>query len=304
MRGTRWVSGILWRCFWGHYWYWVLLSPFITQCQNPLLHRRVTRCVVIAGDSFIPRHGLAHFAEKTFETENRTSKRKKRTMAQIEKLIQTMTQRQAEKAMLISDKATRLFVKGQPVDGAALTTPQLVSLLKESAPSEIQPQIGQSNRLEWLYKAPTGTYSVTVTRLPDGLSATIAPVIEQVSVAPSLPEPVRIAPKETKPKEFKLGDAIATAIVFSLFTGPLIGIAFSATKYNAKDLSVEARMGILGTAFAVSVVIAGLYFGNPVGGIVGAIVAGALGAAIGYSPQFAPYPDEPEIKLPEETLPL
>jgi xanthosine utilization system XapX-like protein len=99
-------------------------------------------------------------------------------MAQIDKLIAMMQQRQAERAVLISDKATRLFVQGQPMSGAPLTTPQLVSLLRESAPPEVQPQVGQENRVDWVYSVPQGAYSVSVTRLPDGLSATIVPLTE------------------------------------------------------------------------------------------------------------------------------
>ncbi len=115
-------------------------------------------------------------------------------MAQIDKLIAMMAQRNAERAVLMSDKPVRLVYADQSISGAIIPAGRLEGILQEIVPAHLSYRLTQIGRFEFPYQLDQGVYTLSVSRSDAGLMATLAAasavpagVTDPTLLAPSAP---------------------------------------------------------------------------------------------------------------------
>lgn len=96
-------------------------------------------------------------------------------MAQIDNLIASMVQSNADSVVLANDKPMLVYVAGQPKAGNAIPASTLQNVIQEVTPANLRAQLGQEGHFTFPYQSPQGIYDINVTRANGGLEIKIAP---------------------------------------------------------------------------------------------------------------------------------
>ncbi|RYX81348.1 type IV pilus twitching motility protein PilT [bacterium] len=85
-------------------------------------------------------------------------------MAQIDQLIGMMSQRHAERVMLINDQPMQLFVGGNQTAGALVPAAALQNLLNEITPPHLRQNLGLDGGFSFSYQSSHGPFDIKVGR--------------------------------------------------------------------------------------------------------------------------------------------
>lgn len=89
-------------------------------------------------------------------------------MPEMDRLITAMTQRNADRAVLVSDKPAQIIANGQQVNGAPLSGTQVEGMIEEIIPNHLRDQLAQSHRFQFPYQSSQGIFNIVVYR-PHGI---------------------------------------------------------------------------------------------------------------------------------------
>ena len=105
-------------------------------------------------------------------------------MAKLDKFIEMMVQRQAERAVIIGDKPFQIFINGKKTEGSPLPAEQLREALKEITPAHLLSQVSDGGSFHFRYDSSSGPCEIGAETLFDTIQVTLSP-----SKAESLPTP-------------------------------------------------------------------------------------------------------------------
>ena len=106
-------------------------------------------------------------------------------MANFDKFIEMMAQRQVERAVLIGGQPFQLFINGLKTEGSVISIEQLRQSLIEVTPEHLRPQIEAGSSLHFSYNSPHGPYEVSVDTLFDAFQVTLTLSNSQRSASPN-----------------------------------------------------------------------------------------------------------------------
>ncbi len=85
-------------------------------------------------------------------------------MAQIDQLIGMMTQRHAERVMLLNDQPMQMFVGGVQSAGSVVPGAALQNILNEITPPHLRSHLSQDGGFSFPYQSPHGAFDIKVGR--------------------------------------------------------------------------------------------------------------------------------------------
>ena len=85
-------------------------------------------------------------------------------MAQIDQLIGMMTQRHAERVMLLNDQPMQMFVGGVQSAGSVVPAAALQNILNEITPPHLRSHLSQDGGFSFPYQSPHGAFDIKVGR--------------------------------------------------------------------------------------------------------------------------------------------
>jgi len=103
-------------------------------------------------------------------------------MAQIDRFLAMMEQRNAMHAMLLNDRPGQVLVNGQQMAGPVVSTIQLEAILQEITPTYLQPILPdqpQNATYNFTYQSPHGLFDIMVERAASFLQVSISPATTQ-----------------------------------------------------------------------------------------------------------------------------
>jgi twitching motility protein PilT len=110
-------------------------------------------------------------------------------MPRIDRLIDALVQRGADRLLLVSDEKARLEFGGdlRAITASALGARLLTVFLDEVVPAELAEELGQEGEHRFVYESPSGPITIVVTRSREGLRAEATRLAgnEQVGAAPA-----------------------------------------------------------------------------------------------------------------------
>ena len=98
-------------------------------------------------------------------------------MARLDKFIQVMHEHRADGLALAAGQPVSLLLRGatRPVTKDALSDVQILGLIREIAPPEVQPLVTPTAQISFAYQAPSGGIEVSVEPGVDGAGVTLRP---------------------------------------------------------------------------------------------------------------------------------
>lgn len=110
-------------------------------------------------------------------------------MAQVDKLIERMTQRQIERVVIVGGQPMRLVAANQETAGAVVEVQSLETMLSEVAPSNLLQQLERDGIIQFAHSSQHGTVNVAASRSNGALQVSIA--LTPPPIAASTPDPVQ-----------------------------------------------------------------------------------------------------------------
>ncbi|HVF10877.1 MAG TPA: type IV pilus twitching motility protein PilT [Abditibacteriaceae bacterium] len=104
-------------------------------------------------------------------------------MAQLDKFIDMMVQRQIERALLVNDKPAHLYAHGQESVGPIIPGVQLQNAVQEIIPPNLRPQLATDGGLSFPYQSPHGLYEIGIERGNGSLQVAISAAGQDTDVA-------------------------------------------------------------------------------------------------------------------------
>lgn len=111
-------------------------------------------------------------------------------MPQLDRLFESIVQRGATQAILLSDQPTQLFIGQQIIEGSPLSGGNLQNMLAEVVPPERSHELLQDGQFEIYHATPQGNMRLHITRRGKTLKAVIAPA-PQILVQPTGQQPLQ-----------------------------------------------------------------------------------------------------------------
>src|SRR5688500_15500669 len=96
-------------------------------------------------------------------------------MAKIDAFLETMAQRKADRAVLLSDKPIQIFCGSQKLEGAMIPAAQLCSLMDEVIPALLRPQLSADGSFHFLHHSPHGAFDFGVETFVGVMTVHISP---------------------------------------------------------------------------------------------------------------------------------
>lgn len=117
-------------------------------------------------------------------------------MNKIDKFIELMAQRGAERAVLYGDKPYTVWIEGRKIQGTIISSVQLRQILDEIIPTAQKSQLTYGGTFHFAYQSPSGVFDVGVEVFLDSIQASLAPsqVVEVLRLAPTPPLSPVMAP--------------------------------------------------------------------------------------------------------------
>jgi twitching motility protein PilT len=120
-------------------------------------------------------------------------------VAQIDQLIAKMVQSKADRALLINDNPSHIYVNGHDSAGPTISLSQLQHVLQEITPAHLRSNLSHDSTFHFPYQSPHGPFEIGVARHEQSLQISIThsnAVHSETAPSPSPPVPVPEATPE------------------------------------------------------------------------------------------------------------
>lgn len=95
-------------------------------------------------------------------------------MAEIDKLIEKMAERNVKRSVLISDQPMRLITDEKEIAGPAIPSARLYNIVREVVPSNLRLKLAENGKFQFSHQTLYGVFDVDVTRNNGTLQVSVA----------------------------------------------------------------------------------------------------------------------------------
>jgi zinc-ribbon domain len=236
-------------------------------------------------------------------------------MATLDNFIEMMVQRNGERAVLVSDQPSQIFVNGQKTEARTLSAVQLREALEEVTPEDLRPHLRDGGSFHFRYNSLLGVYEVGVATFSDTIQLTLSPgkpetlttpretsSAHQAPLTPQRPTtvvpnsvqvPALVAPQQTFCQRCGAPNALVSSFCTSCgqpFNPPVVvtgvgsGVVAPQQPQNIVNVSVQQKSSGGGWLAALAVAL----FATPLGCIAIPTVLVLLVLAVSTGLVFAP----------------
>jgi TM2 domain-containing membrane protein YozV len=112
-------------------------------------------------------------------------------MAKIDKMLEMITERGVERAVLIGDRPFQLWTGGRKVEGAPTPAASLHEVMQEIVPPQFEPLLRDGGAFHFRHVSPHGLWDIGAENFVGSLQVTITPARAEAGFGSHSPHPAR-----------------------------------------------------------------------------------------------------------------